>query len=351
MGKRLDVTGQRYGALVAIRPSELRHRNSVNWLFKCDCGNEVIYPINSVRAGREKSCGCRINKKAPKPRESTLKPGDQFGDLTVVKIVGKHTDGHFMSEVKCKCGEVFAIRDSLIRCGRITRCKKCSSEALKTHGMTDTPLFHCWQSMRSRCYNPNNKEYKHYGARGISVCPEWKDSRTFIEWALNNGYKEGLTIDRIDVNGNYEPSNCRWTTMLRQARNKRNTRYIHFEGRYLPIRDVAEITGIKAATIIQRLDKRGWDEYSAAHLPPNSKTAYNPTMRQTIITEINSGKTIIFQNTAEASRFLGKVDSFIIGRVSRCGPKFTYNDYLIEVKESEKVLSEKQTYNSLLNIS
>lgn len=351
MGKGIDATGQRYGALTAIKPTEIRTRGSVNWLFKCDCGNEVVYPLNGVRAGRQKSCGCHINRKLPKPRQSTLKPGDQFGDLTVVRIVGKHTDKHFMSEVKCKCGETFTTRDSLIRCGRVTKCKKCSYEASKTHGMSDTPLFHCWQGMRSRCYNPNNKEYQHYGARGISVCPEWNDSRTFMEWALNNGYKEGLTIDRIDVNGNYEPSNCRWTTYIRQARNKRNTRYIHFEGSYLPIRDVADITGIKASTIIQRLDKRGWDEYSAAHLPPNSKPAYNPTMRQTIITEITSGKTIIFQNTAEASRFLGKVDSFIISKIPRSGPKFTYNDYLVEVKESEKVISEKQTYNSLLNIS
>lgn len=351
MGKKLDVTGQRFGALVAIKPTELRHRQSVNWLFKCDCGKEVIYPVNSVKAGREKSCGCQINRNKPKPRESKLKIGDQFADLTVIRIVGKDKDRHFTAEVKCKCGEIFLTRDTLLRCGRVLRCKKCNYEAIKTHGMTDTPLFHCWQSMRSRCNNPKNKEYHLYGGRGISVCPEWNDSNNFIKWALEHGYQEGLTIDRINVNGNYEPSNCRWATIQEQARNKRNTRYIHFEGKYMPIRDVADITGINASTIIQRLDKRGWDEYSAAHLPPNSKPAYNPRMRQTILTDINTGNTLIFQNTAEASRYLGRVSSFIIVKVGKKGPKFVYENYLIEVKESEIVLSEKQTYNSLLNIS
>ena len=84
--------------------------------------------------------------------------------------------------------------------------------------------------MKSRCENQKNKSYKDYGAKGISVCEEWHDSVNFFEWALRNGYKEGLEIDRIDVNGNYEPSNCRWINRLENANNKTNNKYISHNG-------------------------------------------------------------------------------------------------------------------------
>lgn len=89
----------------------------------------------------------------------------------------------------------------------------------------DNPrLFKIWQGMKQRCNNPNNKDYELYGGRGIRICEEWDSSASFMEWAIKNGYNEGLTIDRVDVNGNYEPSNCRWATHTQQARNKRMQR-------------------------------------------------------------------------------------------------------------------------------
>lgn len=97
---------------------------------------------------------------------------------------------------------------------------------MKTHGKSNTKLYRVWNSMKQRCYNSNDKFYFCYGERGIKVCDEWrKDFKSFYDWAMRNWYQENLTIDRIDVNGNYNPSNCRWVSMKEQNKNKRNSVY------------------------------------------------------------------------------------------------------------------------------
>lgn len=104
----------------------------------------------------------------------------------------------------------------------------------KTHGLSGTRIYHCWHDMVRRCYDPKCRNYKHYGAKGISVCEEWKNDFTnFYKWAENNGYSENLTIDRIDFYGNYEPTNCRWVDMHVQNANRPSRGKCEYIGVYL----------------------------------------------------------------------------------------------------------------------
>lgn len=136
------------------------------------------------------------------------------------------------------------------------------------HGMRHTRLYNIWRSMRQRCSNPKCINYHNYGGKGIKVCEEWqKDFSAFYKWATENGYKEGLTIDRKDVIGNYEPSNCRWSTYKEQANNKRNNRIIECKGISHTLGEWSEITGIKLATIWARLQK-GWSVEKALETKP-----------------------------------------------------------------------------------
>ena len=122
--------------------------------------------------------------------------------------------------------------------------------------------------MRNRCYSVNNNSYHNYGGRGIAICDEWlNDVTVFIEWAHNNGYAEGLTIDRIDVNGNYEPSNCRWITKKEQSRNLRRNTKLTLNGRTQLLCEWSEETGIKASTLCYRLYKLGWSVEKALTTP------------------------------------------------------------------------------------
>ena len=129
----------------------------------------------------------------------------------------------------------------------------------KKHGMNGTRLHNIWKSMKHRCHSPKYKEFKNYGGRGIAVCEEWqKDFLTFYHWAIANGYNETLTIDRIDVNGNYEPNNCRWATQKEQQNNRSNNRLIAYNGETHTISEWAEIKNINVTVLWQRLYRCNW---------------------------------------------------------------------------------------------
>lgn len=126
-------------------------------------------------------------------------------------------------------------------------------DTTKTHGMRQTRLYNIWTQMTQRCNNQKLDCYDRYGGRGIYVCDEWRKFEVFAEWALKNGYKDSLSIDRINVDGNYEPENCKWSTDIEQARNKRTSRFIIINGESKTVAEWAEISGIPYKTLQRRL--------------------------------------------------------------------------------------------------
>lgn len=181
---------------------------------------------------------------------------EKFGKLTVLYRL--HND-HHKREVYwlcvCECGNLKEVQGANLKSGHT---KSCGCLVYK-HDKSNTRLYHCWQGMKDRCYSKNNISYKDYGGRGIEVCEEWKDDfEAFYNWAINNDYKEDLTIDRIDVNGNYTPDNCRWATRKEQQRNRRNTKYITYDGETRTLKEWCEILNLNYKRVWQRLYKFDW---------------------------------------------------------------------------------------------
>lgn len=128
-----------------------------------------------------------------------------------------------------------------------------------THGLGKPKTYSHWVNMKTRCLNKNNVKYKNYGGRGITICDEWINNfANFHYWALNNGFEEGLSLDRIDVNGNYEPNNCRWITMTEQAKNKRNNKNITYKGLTMNCAEWSKYLGLGKETVRERF-KKGWN--------------------------------------------------------------------------------------------
>lgn len=205
--------GNRYGRLVVLKEVEPAYGRQMvrRYLCQCDCGNTKIVRYNNLLVGGTKSCGCLVHDVNSSIRKYTLK-------------------------------------------------------------QTSSRLYTIWNSIKGRCYVVSCGSYKDYGAKGISMCDEWKeDYISFYNWAVSNGYSDELTIDRIDYTGNYEPSNCRWVSYKEQANNKSSNVLITFNGITHTLSEWCGIVGIKQATLNHRINKAHWPIEKALTTPVQTR--------------------------------------------------------------------------------
>lgn len=207
---KLDITGRRFGRLVALRiepiPSKYTH-----WRCKCDCGNESVVAIGNLRKSHTQSCGCYMRER--------------------------------ISETSFIHGQSVASPSGPSR------------------------LYRIWCDMRHRCNNKANPRFPRYGGRGIVVCAEWGSFVEFERWGLTNGYRDGLSIDRIDNDGAYSPGNCRWSGAKEQARNRASNAVFTYRGKTACIAEHAEDAGLKASTVRSRINESGWSIERALETP------------------------------------------------------------------------------------
>lgn len=188
--------------------------------------------------------------------------GQQLGRLTVIERAGSDKRRNALWVCQCECGDKVIARACDLKSGHTTSCGCFKRErqlaSATKHGGKKTRLYHIWEGMKSRCLNRAERSYKDYGGRGITVCEEWAQSfGAFRDWALANGYRDDLTIDRIDNDGNYCPENCHWATKKEQGNNRRSNRKITHNGETHTLTQWAELIGIKRETLSQRL-RNGW---------------------------------------------------------------------------------------------
>ncbi|MDR0475049.1 MAG: hypothetical protein LBH43_15420 [Treponema sp.] len=211
MGQFIDLTGKRFGRLTVIERAENGSRGNSRWACKCDCGKMIVIRADHLRSRQHKiSCGCFL-----------------FGK--------------------------------------------------KTHGDSGKRLYRIWVQMKLRCENQSSKESrdkKNYRDRGIRVCQEWHDYKVFKAWALKNGYNDNLSIDRIDNNGNYEPSNCRWADIITQANNTRRNINIKYNGKTMTLKQWSTELGIKYRTLSWRIMESGWSIEAAFTTPVNMRYSH-----------------------------------------------------------------------------
>ena len=243
---RKDITGQRFGLLVALHLSETPSRLA-RWRFKCDCGNEHEAYLGNVVRGATKSCGCLI-------RGSEIL-GLRFGRL----VAQRYEDQAWVCQ--CDCGSVCRVTSTSLRKGNTKSCgclrREKTTARNTTHGLGRPEEFFVWANMRNRCNNPNNYSYPLYGGRGIKVCERWDDFANFLA-DMGKRPSPKHSIDRKNNELDYGPENCRWTTAQEQANNRRSNRRYEFRGEMMTVRQAIIASGseVKFSTIKARL-KRG----------------------------------------------------------------------------------------------
>lgn len=258
MGKPLELTGMHFGSWY-VKERDTTRKGRAYWICECACGRVTkSIPSGTLTTGSSTQCRqCSTGKSLTSKK---------FGRLTVIKDSGQRAgNGSILWECDCSCGKKGnLVRGTDLLNGTIKSCGCYSTDKLRevatTHGLSKvngkkTKLFMAWDSMRQRCYNKNHASYKDYGGRGIDICPEWYgDFKVFHEWAVNNGFSEELSIDRIDNDKGYSPDNCRWVDAKTQIRNRRNTVTYEWQGEEYTLAELGELSGVNKMTIKSRLN-------------------------------------------------------------------------------------------------
>jgi len=208
MGKFVDLTGKTFNQLTVLERVNTSKNGSVLWKCRCECEKEIIVRSDHLKNNHTQSCGCLQKRDAMK------------------RVVEMNT----------------------------------------THSMTGSKIYAVWCTMKARCTNPNNDRFINYGGRGITLCSRWYDFENFYE-DMGSSYKVGLTIERKDNNGNYEPTNCKWASRKEQARNTTRNRFIEFRGQTKTLAEWSEITGINQDCLFARLSELHWDIERALTTP------------------------------------------------------------------------------------
>lgn len=196
--------------------------------------------------------------------------GQRFGRLMVIKrVANKYNRIFFLC--KCDCGNEKEICGKRLSIGQTRSCGCLAAESIRNrslkHGYANKErLYRIWKGMRQRCNNVNNPKYKDYGGRGVKICDEWDNYLVFREWALQNGYTDELSIDRVNVDGDYEPSNCRWSTDNTQANNKRINHYVTINNETHTLAEWANISGISLSTLKYRVRNK-WEAKNLLNTP------------------------------------------------------------------------------------
>jgi hypothetical protein len=263
-----DIAGHKFGKLTAVQyvGSNLRGSEGAYWDCVCDCGKEVKAAFGGdLRRGGVKSCGCLGPESSKKAGLNKVKDetGNKYGRLLVIEHIGKKSKNraHYW-KCLCDCGNYSEVSGSNLRSGAVASCGCVSQEGLTaTHGegtlRNITREYRIWRDMKSRCYNPKRNNYHLYGGRGITVCDRWRNSYEAFLKDMGRAPSPKHTLDRTDNSKGYSPDNCTWETMSRQARNRRSTRMLTYDGRTMAASDWADEMGISLGLILGRLSL-GW---------------------------------------------------------------------------------------------
>jgi hypothetical protein len=275
MPQPLDLTGQRFGRLVA-REIVGRDGYRILWRCDCDCGRSKVAPTTRLRGGNTRSCGCLHResvlashlRRGHKTAEQRI--GETHARLTILSIVDRVVGGDCRILTRCECGREHVALLGNVVSGMTRSCGCLLDEARRQpknviHGLAHTSEYRTWQGMLRRCENPDEASYHNYGGRGIRVCERWHSFESFY---ADMGTKPSPrhSLDRINNDGNYEPGNCRWATSKQQCRNTRRTQRFEIDGKVYTAPELYEAAGISRQLFFLRLSW-GWTPRAAAFTP------------------------------------------------------------------------------------